>query len=164
PRAEDQGLREARRAEGHRLRRLGHLHGRRGQAARKAGVLDGNDLDKAEKFLKGIRPMKAAFDQNYVKNLQGTNVKKGKTKFDLAEQLREDIREFKKKNKLDRLVMVWCGSTEVFMRPEDVHKDLDSFEKAMKANHPAIAPSMLYAYAAIAEGIAYANGAPNLSV
>src|SRR5579863_2853532 len=134
------------------------------QAARKAGVLDSRDLDKAEKFLKNIRPMKAAFDQNYVKNLQGTNVKKGKTKFDLAEQLREDIREFKKKNKLDRLVMVWCGSTEVFLRPEDVHKDLDSFEKAMKSNHPAIAPSMLYAYAAISEGIAYANGAPNLSV
>jgi myo-inositol-1-phosphate synthase len=134
------------------------------QAARKAGVLESRDLDKAEKFLRSIRPMKAAFDQNYVKNLQGTNVKKGKTKFDLAEQLREDIREFKKKNKLDRLVMVWCGSTEVFMRPEDVHKDIDSFEKAMKANHPAIAPSMLYAYAAIAEGIAYANGAPNLTV
>ena len=73
--------------------------------------------------------MKAAFDQNYVKNLHGTNVKKGKTKFDLAEQLREDIREFKKKNKLDRLVMVWCGSTEVFLKAEDVHKDLASFEK-----------------------------------
>ena len=134
------------------------------QAAAKAGVLEAKDLAKAEKFLKGIKPMKAAFDQNYVKNLHGTHVKKGKTKFDLAEQIREDIRDFKKKNKLDRLVMVWCGSTEVFLKPEDVHKNLASFEKAMKANHPAIAPSMLYAYAAISEGVPFANGAPNLTV
>ena len=134
------------------------------QAASKAGVLDAKDLAKAKKFLNGIKPMKAAFDQNYVKNLSGTNVKKGKNKFDLAEQIREDIRNFKKKNKLDRLVMVWCGSTEVFMKAEAVHKDLASFEKAMKANHPAIAPSMLYAYAAIAEEVPYANGAPNLTV
>ena len=134
------------------------------QAATKAGVIDSKDLDKAQKFLKGIKPMKAAFDQNYVKKLSGTHVKKGKTKFDLAEQIREDIRDFKKKNKLDRLVMVWCGSTEVFLKPEDVHQDLRSFEKAMKSNHPAIAPSMLYAYAAISEEVPYANGAPNLTV
>jgi myo-inositol-1-phosphate synthase len=133
-------------------------------AAAKAGVLDAKDLARAQKFLKTIKPMKAAFDQNYVKNLSGTNVKKGKNKFDLAEQIRDDIRGFKKKHKLDRLVMVWCGSTEVFMKAQDVHKDLQSFEKAMKANHPAIAPSMLYAYAAIAEEVPYANGAPNLSV
>ena len=133
------------------------------QAASKAGVLDAKDLAKAQKFLKEIKPMKAAFDQKYVKNLSGTNVKKGKNKFDLAEQIRQDIRDFKKKNKLDRLVMVWCGSTEVFMRPEAVHKDLAAFEKAMKANHEAIAPSMLYAYAAIAEEVPYANGAPNLT-
>jgi len=134
------------------------------QAASKAGVLDSKDLSKVQKFLKNIRPMKAAFDQNYVKNLHGKHVKKGKTKFDLAEQLREDIREFKKKNKLNRLVMVWCASTEVFMKAEAVHKDLQSFEKAMKSNDPAIAPSMLYAYAAIAEGVPFANGAPNLTV
>jgi len=134
------------------------------QAATKAGVLDPRDLAKVEKFLKTIKPMKAAFDQNYVKNLHGTNVKKGKTKFDLAEQLREDIRSFKKKNKLDRMVMVWCASTEIFLKPEDVHKDLASFEKGMKTNHPAIAPSMLYAYAAISEGVPFANGAPNLTV
>ena len=132
-------------------------------AAAKAGVLDAKDLAKAEKFLKTIKPMKAAFDQNYVKLLTGTHVKKGKTKFDLAEQIREDIRSFKKKNKLDRLVMVWCGSTEVFMKAESVHDNIASFEKAMKENHPAIAPSMLYAYAAISEGVPYANGAPNLS-
>ena len=134
------------------------------QAAVKAGVLDAKDLAKAQKLLKNIRPMKAAFDQNYVKNLQGTHVKRGKTKFDLAEQIREDIRDFKKKNKLERLVMIWCASTEVFLKPEAVHQDLPSFEKAMKANHPAIAPSMLYAYAAISEGVPFANGAPNLTV
>ena len=134
------------------------------QAATKAGVLDAKDLAKVQKFLKNICPMKAAFDQNYVKNLQGSNVKKGKTKFDLAEQIREDIRDFKKKNKLDRLVMVWCASTEVFMKAEEVHQDMASFEKAMKSNHPAIAPSMLYAYAAISEGVPFANGAPNLTV
>ena len=134
------------------------------EAARKAGVLESNDLDKAKKFLAGIEPMKAAFDQNYVKKLQGPNVKKAKNKLDLAEQIREDIRSFKKKNKCDRLVMVWCASTEVFMKPESVHSDLASFEKAMKENHPAIAPSMLYAYAALSEGVPFANGAPNLTV
>jgi len=134
------------------------------QAASKAGVLDTKDLEKAAKFLKLIKPMKAAFDQNYVKNLSGTHVKKAKTKFDLAEEIRADIRDFRKKTKTDRLVMVWCGSTEVFMKPEDIHRDLRSFEKAMKANHPAIAPSMLYAYAAISEGVPFANGAPNLTV
>jgi len=99
-----------------------------------------------------------------VKNLQGSNVKKGKTKFDLAEQIREDIRDFKRKNKLDRLVMVWCASTEVFLKAEAAHQDMAAFEKAMKSNHPAIAPSMLYAYAAISEGVPFANGAPNLTV
>src|SRR4029077_4183464 len=130
--------------------------------ALKAGGLDTKDLAKAQKFLENIKPMKAAFDQNYVKNLQGTHVKKGKTKFDLAEQIRGDIRDFKKKSKADRLVMVWCGSTEVFLKPEDVHRDMDSLLEGMKTNHPSIAPSMLYAYAAISEGVPFANGAPNL--
>jgi myo-inositol-1-phosphate synthase len=134
------------------------------QAAAKAGVLEAKDLSKVQKFLKTIKPMKAAFDQHYVKNLSGSNVKKAKNKFELAEQLREDIRNFKKKSKADRLVMVWCGSTEIFLKPEGVHKDLKSFEKGMRANDPAIAPSMLYAYAAISEGVPFANGAPNLTV
>ena len=134
------------------------------EAAAKAGVLDHKHLGKAEKFLKTIKPMTAAFDQNFIKNLDGKHVKKGKTKYDLAEQLRDDIRSFKKKNKLDRLVMVWCASTETFIRAEGVHKDLASFEKAMKTNHPAIAPSMLYAWAALQEGVPFANGAPNLTV
>jgi myo-inositol-1-phosphate synthase len=134
------------------------------QAARKAGVLDAKDLSKAEKFLKTIKPMKAVFDQNYVKNLHGAHIKKGKNKFDLAQQLREDIRDFKKRNKCDRLVMVWCASTEVFLKVEAVHNTVESFEKGLKENHPAIAPSMIYAYAAISEGVPFANGAPNLTV
>ena len=134
------------------------------QAALKAGVLDAKDLSKAEKFLKTIKPMKAVFDQDYVKNLHGTHIKKGKNKFDLAQQLREDIRDFRKKNKCDRLVMVWCASTEVFLKAEAVHQTLESFEKGLKENHPAIAPSMIYAYAAISEGVPFANGAPNLTV
>jgi myo-inositol-1-phosphate synthase len=134
------------------------------QAALKAGVLDAKDLSKAEKFLKTIQPMKAVFDQSYVKNLHGTHIKKGKNKFDLAQQLREDIRDFKKKNKCDRLVMVWCASTEVFLKVEAVHNTVESFEKGLKENHPAIAPSMIYAYAALSEGVPFANGAPNLTV
>jgi myo-inositol-1-phosphate synthase len=134
------------------------------QAAVKAGVLDAKDLVKVEKFLSKIKPMKAVFDQHYVKKLDGPHVKKGKNKFDLAQQLREDIRNFKQTNKLDRVVIVWCGSTEIFLKAEDVHKTLASFEKGMKENHPAIAPSMIYAYAAIAEGVPFANGAPNLTV
>jgi myo-inositol-1-phosphate synthase len=134
------------------------------QAAVKAGVLETKDLDKVAKFLKTIKPMKAAFDQNFVKNLHGTHIKKGKNKFEIAEQIRQDIRDFKKKNKCDRLVMVWCASTEVFLKAEAVHKDLASLEKAMKENHPAIAPSMLYAWAAISEGVPFANGAPNLTL
>src|SRR5579862_4008965 len=101
------------------------------QAASKAGVLDARDLAKVEKFLKKIKPMKAAFDRNYVKLLDGTHVKKGKTKFDLAEQIRDDIRSFKKKNKFDRLVMVWCGSTEIFLKVDpSAHKDMPTFIKA----------------------------------
>jgi len=134
------------------------------EAARKGGVLEHEHLTKVEKFLKGIRPMKAAFDREYVKNLKGTNVKRAKTKFDLAQQLREDIRAFKKNSGADRVVMVWCGSTEVFLKPEAVHKSVKSFERGMKENHAAIAPSMLYAYAAMQEGIPFANGAPNLTV
>jgi myo-inositol-1-phosphate synthase len=98
-----------------------------------------------------------------VKKLSGPNVKKAKNKRELAEQIREDIRRFKKEKGCDRLVMVWCGSTEVFIRPGAAHENLQAFEKAMEANDESIAPSMLYAYAAIMEGIPYANGAPNLS-
>jgi myo-inositol-1-phosphate synthase len=133
------------------------------EAAAKCGVLDSKDLDKVKKFLSGIRPMKAAFDQSYVKNLQGTNVKKAKSKFDLALQIKDDIKQFQKKSGAQRLVMVWCGSTEVYLTQHAVHGSAKEFEKAMKENHPAIAPSMLYAWAAITSGVPYANGAPNLT-
>jgi len=108
--------------------------------------------------------MPAVFDQQYVKRLQGTNVKKGKTKRELAEQLREDIRNFKSANGCDRLVMVWCASTEVFIQPGPAHESLAAFEKAMDVNDAAIAPSMLYAWASLMEGVPFANGAPNLTV
>jgi myo-inositol-1-phosphate synthase len=134
------------------------------ESAAHAGVLEPHDLAKVRKFLEGIEPMKGAFDQNYVKKLEGSHVKKSKNKFDLAEQIEDDIKTFRKKSGADRLVMVWCGSTEIFLRPEEVHQNLKKFEEGMKKNHPAIAPSMLYAYAALKSGIAYANGAPNLSV
>ena len=134
------------------------------QAAHKCGVLEQQHLAKVEKFLKGIRPMKAAFDRDYVKNLTGTHIKKGKNKLDLAEQIRDDIRTFKKKSGASRLVMVWCGSTEVFLEQHAVHKTLKDFERAMKESHDAIAPSMPYAWAAMQEGVPFANGAPNLTV
>ena len=133
-------------------------------AALKAGVLDRHEhLDPIKDFLAGVVPMPAVFDQAYVKRLQGTNVKTGRTKRELAEALRQDIRDFKAAHGCERLVMVWCASTEVFIAPGPAHQTMAAFEAAMDANDPAIAPSMLYAYAAIMEGVPFANGAPNLS-
>jgi len=134
------------------------------QAARTAGVLEPALLDQIKPELEAIRPMTAVFDQRYVKRLDGPNVKKGKNKRDLAEQLRADIRTFKTDNKLDRLVMVWCGSTEVFMKESAAHQSVDAFEKALEANDPTIPSSMVYTYAALMEDVPFANGAPNLSV
>ncbi len=135
------------------------------ESAVNAGVLEKTLLDQVKPELQAIRPWQAAFDQKYVKKLTGKNVKPGSNKWDWMEGIRQDIQNFKREHNLERLAMVWCGSTEVFMKPDDpVYNDLAAFEKAMKDNHPAIAPSMLYAYAAIAEGVPYANGAPNLSV
>jgi myo-inositol-1-phosphate synthase len=133
-------------------------------AVRKAGVLEERDILPIADFLAAIKPMPAVFDNKYVTRINGTNVKKGKTKRDLAEQLRQDIRDFKAKNKLDRVVVVWCASTEIFIKPGPQHATVEQFEKAMDRNDDAIAPSMLYAYAAIMEGVPYANGAPNLAV
>jgi len=134
-------------------------------AAVKAGVLERHEhLEPIKDFLQGIEPLPAAFDQYYVKRLQGTNVKRGKTKRELAEQLREDIRSFRKSAGVSRVVIVWCGSTEVFITPGPAHQSLATFEKAMEQNDPAIAPSMLYAYAALMENVPFANGAPNLTV
>src|SRR5467141_688678 len=134
------------------------------EAATHAGVLEKELLAKLRKPLQKIKPMKAVFDQNYVKRLTGTNVKKGKNKLQLARQLIDEIADFKKKNKCDRLVMIWAASTEIFMKPHAVHRNLKSFEQAMRENHKAIPPSMVYAYAALKSGIPFANGAPNLTV
>jgi len=133
-------------------------------AAKKAGVLEDRDIDPISDFLRAIKPMPAVFDNKYVTRIHGTNVKKGKTKRDLAEQLRQDIRDFKARNKCDRIVIVWCASTEIFIKAGPQHATIEQFEKAMEKNDDAIAPSMLYAYAAIMEGIPFANGAPNLCV
>jgi myo-inositol-1-phosphate synthase len=133
-------------------------------AAMKAGVLEKDLLNQIKPFLSGIKPMKAVFDKNYVRLLDGPNVKKGKTKMDLAEQVREDIRNFKKSSGADRLVMMWCGSTESFTKPTEIHQTVKAFEKALASNNENIAPSQIYAYAALMEKVPYANGAPNLTV
>jgi myo-inositol-1-phosphate synthase len=134
------------------------------ESAKVAGVLDTPHLDPIKDFLSGIKPMPAVFDQKYVKRLEGKNVKKGKTKRDLGEQLREDMRNFKQQNGCDRLVLVWCASTEIFMKQGPQHETLAAFEQAMEKNDDAVAPSMVYAWAALMEGIPFANGAPNLTV
>ena len=133
------------------------------EAAKTAGVLESSLLDPIKDELAAIKPWPAVFDRQYVKRLDGPNVKKGKTKKDLAEQVIDDMRRFKAQHKLDRLVMVWCGSTEVFLKETAAHQTVESFERALEANDPAIPSSMIYAYAAIREGIPYANAAPNLS-
>jgi myo-inositol-1-phosphate synthase len=134
------------------------------EAAKNAAVLGPAHLAEVKKFLSKIRPMKAAFDQNYVKKLSGTHVKKGRTKYDLALQIKDDIKKFQKKSGVSRTVVIWCGSTEIFLKSHAVYATPETFEAAMKANHAAIAPSMLYAWAAITSGVPFANGAPNLTV
>jgi myo-inositol-1-phosphate synthase len=133
------------------------------EAAKTAGVLSKELLEQIRPELEQIRPWPAVFDRQYVKRLDGPNVKKGRNKRDLAEQLREDIRRFKDEHGLERLVMVWCGSTEIYLTESPAHASIEAFEKALEANDPSIPSSMVYAYAAIKEGIPYANGAPNLS-
>jgi myo-inositol-1-phosphate synthase len=134
------------------------------ESCKVAGVLDAPHIEPIKDFLQTIKPMPAVFDRNYVKRLDGTNVKQGKTKRELAEQLREDIRSFKAQHKCDRLVMVWCASTEVFIQPGPAHESLAALEQAMDANDDTVAPSMLYAWASLMEGVPFANGAPNLTV
>ena len=133
------------------------------EAAMTAGVLDASMLEQVRPELEAIRPWPAVFDQRYVKRLMGTNIKTGATKREIAEQVRADIRAFKDAHHLDRLVMVWCGSTEIFMTPTAAHQSIAAFEQAMESNADEIASSMVYAYAALKEGIPYANAAPNLS-
>jgi myo-inositol-1-phosphate synthase len=134
------------------------------EAALHSGVLERDLVNQLKPQLQAVKPMKAVFDQQYVKRLNGTHVKKASNKLELAEQLIDDIGEFKRSRECDRLVMIWCASTEIFLQPGEKHADLKTFERAMKENDPSIAPSMIYAYAALKSGIPFANGAPNLTV
>ena len=133
-------------------------------AAVKAGVLERQTLEGIKSELENVKPMPAVFDPNYVKRLNGTTVKEGKSKMDLADLLRKDIQSFKAEHRLNRLVMIWCASTEVYIEPSPVHLSLDAFEKGLQENDPAISPSMIYAYAALNEGVPFGNGAPNLTL
>ena len=134
------------------------------EAAVRAGVLDAKHLDPLKEELEKIKPMPAVFEQAYVKKLNGPNVKKGTSKMDLAKQLMADIEQFRTTNKCDRLIAVWCASTEVYRKPSDVHSSLAKFEAGLEASHDDIAPSQIYAYACLKSGVPYANGAPNLSL
>src|ERR1700679_962206 len=134
------------------------------EAASNAGVLDYRLLEQLKPFLSSVKPRPAVFDHNYVKKIDGPNVKKGKTKMDLAQQLRDDIRDFKKTSGATRLVTMWCGSTESYIEPTAAHQSVKAFEKALRENDEMIAPSMIYAYASLMEGVPFANGAPNLTV
>ena len=133
-------------------------------SAVKAGVLQSGLLDQLKGKLESVRPMKAVFDRRYVKRLDGDHVKKGDTKWELAEQLIEEIRQFEKDKSVSRMVMIWCGSTEIFIRAGEVHQSLEKLEEGLKNNHEDIPSSMVYAYAALRLGIPFANGAPNLTV
>jgi myo-inositol-1-phosphate synthase len=134
------------------------------ESALKAGVLEKQLVDQLKDFLVGIRPMPAAFEQKWVKNLHSNNAKTGKTKMDLAEQVMEDIQQFKKREGAERLVMIWCASTEVFSEPRPVHETMESFEGGLRSNSPDIPPSMIYAYAALKLGVPFINGAPHHTV
>ena len=132
-------------------------------AAVNAKVLEPALLEKLKQPLSAVKPMKAVFDKEYIRNLDGPNVKQAKTKMDKAEMLLEDIEQFRKANNCSRLMMIWCGSTEVFHKPVAVHQTLKDFECGLMKNDPDIAPSQIYAYAALKSGVPYANGAPNLT-
>ena len=134
------------------------------EAATHAGVLEKGVLDGVEERLRSVKPMKAVFDRDYVRRLEGSHVKSGKDKWNMVLEVREDIQRFKAENNVDRLVMIWCGSTEIYLEPNEIHSDLERLEKAIKENHRSIAPSMIYAYAALKEGVPFLNGAPNLTV
>ena len=133
------------------------------EAATHARVLEQPLLDKLKDTLSAIKPMKAVFDHEYVKRIDGPNKKTGKDKMDLAEQLMADIANFKKDNDCARIVMIWCGSTETFKKAAAVHQSLEAFEEGLRNSDPEIAPSQIYAYAALKSGVPFANGAPNLT-
>ena len=134
------------------------------ESASNAQVLSKEHLDLVKDEMSAIKPMSAVFYPEYVKRLHGTHIKKGKTKAEMVEALREDIRNFKKSSGASRLVAVWCGSTEIYFPPGEVHQSIARFEKGLAENDPGIANSQMYAWACIKEGVPYANGAPNLTV
>jgi myo-inositol-1-phosphate synthase len=133
------------------------------EAAVNAEVLDIRLLDSVKAELEAIKPMKAAFDKNYAKNLDGTHIKTG-TRLEMANELMEDMKNFQEQHGLDRLVVLWCGSTEVYFEESEVHQTIVAFEQGLANDDKLIAPSMLYAYAALKLGIPFVNGAPNLTV
>ena len=134
-------------------------------AAQRAGVLEGGrHIEQISDALREVRPMAAAFDRTYVKNIDAGNVQASVDKRSMLEAIRADINRFRDEKRVDRVVMIWCASTEVFIEPGEAHLELEAFEKAIDANDPTIAPSMLYAYAALLEGVPFCNGAPNLTV
>jgi myo-inositol-1-phosphate synthase len=133
------------------------------EAATRARVLGRETLEPLKDFLCSIKPMPAVFERTYVRRLDGPNVKPITGKWDQAQALREDIRKSIETSGASRAVMIWCGSTEVYLRPTDCHQSVETFERGLKQNDPAIAPSQIYAYAALMEGVPYANGAPNTS-
>src|ERR1700753_2648315 len=133
------------------------------KAAMSAKVLEEGLLNSVKAELESIVPMKAAFDQNYAKNLTATHVKEG-TRYELAQAVMKDIEDFKAKNGCDRVVVIWCGSTEIYYEPSEIHDSLVNFEQALLDDNKLISPSMIYAYAALKLGVPYVNGAPNLTV
>ena len=134
------------------------------EAANYARVLNREHLDPVKNFLSEIRPMKAVFDRNFVRNLDGTHIKEGKSLREHVDALKEDIARFRTEHRLERCVMIWCASTEVYLKPEQIHQSMDEFQRAVNDNHPHVAPSMLYALAALESGIPFVNGAPNLTI
>ena len=134
------------------------------EAATHAGVLQQGTLDELKEQLSAIKPMPAVFDKQFVRRLEGSHVKESSSKWDLAQMVREDIQRFKSENSLNRLVMIWCGSTEVFLESREVHASVEAFEQGLKDSDESIAPSMIYAYAALMEEVPFLNGAPNLTV
>jgi myo-inositol-1-phosphate synthase len=134
-------------------------------AAQRAGVLEaGRHIEQISDALRDVRPMAAAFDRRYVKNIDAENTLGAVSKRAMLEAIREDINRFREDRQVERVVMIWCASTEVFIEPGPAHADLESFEAAIDADDPTISPSMLYAYAALLEGVPFCNGAPNLTV
>jgi myo-inositol-1-phosphate synthase len=134
------------------------------ESAVNAGVLERDLLDQVKEEMQAVTPMSAVFEHRYVTRIDGPNIKKGANKMELAEALIEDIRDFKERSGVSRAVMVWCGSTEIFQRPSAVHESVAAFERGLAENDPDIAPSQIYAYAALKSGVPFANGAPNLTV